>query len=161
MARRGVHLYAAECQDVVLGACCTVNPADTGTAVTEAERCLRALGALGLSFHHRFLGLNIDDARMKPLLELAGSYDRPVFVHIIAESTLEAPWRLFVLARMFPEVRFVALDGFSSPNQSAYLRSAAAYHPNVWFDTAVASSVAHGFRESRWRASVSRRMISS
>lgn len=136
--------YVQERPDLAYGWCATVNPADVGAAAAELDRCF-ARGALGMSFHHRYLGLNLDDARMLPLLEVAQQHRRLAMIHVIAESEMEAPWRLFSLARRFPDLRFVALDGFSSPQQASYLLAAAGDHPNVWYDTGVATAVAHGF----------------
>jgi len=139
--------YRDELGDAALGMYATVNPADTGSAVAELDRAFTELGADGVSFHHRYLGMFVDDPRIAPLLEIAEHHSKVVAVHIISDSSEEAPWRLFALARRFPNVRFLGLDGFSSHVQSAYLREFAADFPNVWFDTGVASSTAHGLKE--------------
>ena len=78
------------------------------------------------------------------LVERIGEHGLPAFVHIIAGSFLESAWRLGVLADAFPDVVFVALDGFSSPDQAGSMIPFAHKHPNVMFDTGVAATVAHG-----------------
>jgi predicted TIM-barrel fold metal-dependent hydrolase len=67
----------------------------------------------------------------------------PAFVHIIADSKLESPWRLEVLADRHPNATFVALDGFSAPDQAHWMTYLATKHPNIVFDTGVMVSVAH------------------
>lgn len=139
-------LYRTDRPDLVVGACCTVNPAEPATAEVELARCFGELGFVGVSFHHRYLGLTVNDDRMSVVMEAAQAFGRVVLVHILAESAdMESPWRLFSLARRYPEVRFVALDGFSSPTQASHLIDVAGDFPNIWFDTGVATAVAHGF----------------
>ena len=141
-----MHAYAGERPDLTFGWCATVNPADADRAAFELQRSF-VRGALGMSFHHRYLGMNLNDPRMLPLLEIAQGHQKLALMHVIAESEMEAPWRLFSLARRFPSLRFIALDGFSSPQQAAYLLDAAGDYPNVWYDTGVATAVAHGFEK--------------
>jgi predicted TIM-barrel fold metal-dependent hydrolase len=121
----------------------TVDPADGPAAADEIDRCVEVLGLRGIAWHHRFIGQAMDDARMDACLEKLAEHRLPAFVHIIADSTLEAPWRLEALASRFPEQQFVALDAFSSANQSHSLPHIAANHPNIAFDTAVMISVGH------------------
>jgi hypothetical protein len=116
-------------------------------AAREAERSFATLKLNGVAFHHRFLGMNISDRRIDDVIRVAEEYGRTVFVHTICYSDFEEPWRLFALARRFPNVRFLALDGFSSHPQSEMLRDRASDFPNVWFDTACMVSVAHGIGE--------------
>jgi len=142
-----VAAYRDELGAAALGMFATVNPADAATATGELERAFTDLRADGLSLHHRYLGLFADDPRIEPLLELAEAHSKVVAVHIIADSSQEAPWRLFALARRHPGVRFLGLDGFSNHVQAGFLREFAPDFPNVWFDTGVASSTAHGLRE--------------
>ncbi|WP_331773179.1 amidohydrolase family protein (plasmid) [Embleya sp. NBC_00888] len=145
--------YRDERPDLVAAACATVNPAEPQSAEAELVRCFDELDFRGVSYHHRYLGLTVNDERMSVVLETARAFDRAVLVHILAESSdMESPWRLFALARRYPDVRFLALDGFSSPQQAAQLVEVAGDFPNVWFDTGVATAVAHGFAHfvERW-----------
>jgi predicted TIM-barrel fold metal-dependent hydrolase len=135
--------YARLAPHLVEAAIATINLVEPQHACRELERSFESLGMPGVAFHHRYLGLHIDDPRMDVVLRVADEYQRTVFVHIISDSTFEAPWRLFALARRFPAVRFLALDGFSSANQSMMLRECAPDSPNVWFDTGAMTSVAH------------------
>lgn len=121
----------------------TVDPADGQAALDEIDRCVEELGLRGIAWHHRFIGQAMDDLRMDPCLEKLAEHGVPAFVHIIADSTLEAVWRLEALADRFPEQQFVALDAFSSANQAHSLPHVAEKHPNIAFDTAVMVSVGH------------------
>jgi hypothetical protein len=51
---------------------------------------------------------------MWPFLERLAEHGGLAFVHIVADSAFEAPWRLEMLADAFPNLTFVALDAFSS-----------------------------------------------
>ena len=113
-------------------------------ALEEIDRGIELLDMRGFVWHHHFMGAYANDARMWPLIEHISNRGLPVFVHIICGSTLESPWRLGVLADDFPQTRFVALDGFSSPDYAQWMPHFAKQHSNIVFDTGVATSVAHG-----------------
>jgi predicted TIM-barrel fold metal-dependent hydrolase len=102
----------------------------------ETERALDELGLDGLSWHHRLSGLYIDDPRMHPVLERLAERRKVAAVHVFAESTFEMPWRLEELAEAHRDVRFVAMDAFSSYDRSCWMHRLARVHPNLWFDTA-------------------------
>jgi predicted TIM-barrel fold metal-dependent hydrolase len=136
--------YAHVAGELVQAVAATVNPAEPLEACRELERAFGLLAMSAVVFHHRYLGMQINDARMDDIVRVASEHGRTVFVHIISDSTFEAPWRLFALAKRFPEARFLALDGFSSAAQSMMLREWAPDVGNVWFDTGAMTSVAHG-----------------
>src|SRR5262249_31386851 len=119
------------------------------------------LGMAAVTFHHFYLGMFIDDPRMDEVLRVAAAYDRAVFVHILDGLPDEAPWRLRRLALRLPTVRFLALDGFSSGNQSISLTDWAPDVPNVWFDTACMSSVGHGLDQFIERCGTDRLVFGS
>lgn len=135
--------YRARRPDRFPAAVGSVAPQDGEVGVAEAERCLAELGMKGLVWHHRFQGCNINHPGMKPLLRVLARQGLPALVHIIAESTLESPWRLEVLADEHPDVTFVALDAFSTPHQSSWMQYIARRHANILFDTGVLASAGH------------------
>jgi len=139
--------FTAACRDLLpdrFPACLgTVDPTDRG-APAEMDRCLGKLGMKGMAWHHRFNGVVLDHPGMKPLLARLQEAKLPAFIHIIAGSTLESPWRLENLADDFPDVTFVALDAFSSSDQAMWMPRIARTHPNMLFDTGVMTSVGHG-----------------
>jgi predicted TIM-barrel fold metal-dependent hydrolase len=106
--------------------------------VEEIRRLAEELHLDGVVWHHRFQGSIIADPRMFPFLEELRRHKLVALIHVMAESTLEAPWGLEALARKFPEVTFIALDGFSGYTQLFYLQGIAERCPNVLFDTAMA-----------------------
>jgi uncharacterized protein len=144
-AFRRVNDWAAEyCRDgssFVLAGTGVIDPRNRELAVAEAERCVTELGLCGISFHHHFLGTYINDPAMNPILDCAAELGFPVFIHVIAGSALEDIWRLYDLATRYPHVRFVAMDGFSSPSQSSQIVARYNDFDNIWYDTAVMISV--------------------
>lgn len=123
----------------------TCDPTDTDAALAEIDRAVTLLGARGITWHHHFQGTVVNDVRMDPLLESVQHHGVPAFIHIVAESFLEDPWRLQMLANKFPGIDFVALDGFSSAAQAGQMLELATMCPNITFDTGVSTSVGHGY----------------
>ncbi|TAL82623.1 MAG: amidohydrolase 2 [Candidimonas sp.] len=121
----------------------TVSPLDGDGAIDEIDRCVNELGMKGIVWHHRFQGTAIDHPMMDKFLQRLQEHNLPAFIHLIADSSLESPWRLEILADRFPAVQFVALDGFSSPDHAHWMPYLAEKHPNIIFDTGVMVSVAH------------------
>jgi predicted TIM-barrel fold metal-dependent hydrolase len=106
--------------------------------INEIGRIADELHLDGVVWYHRFQGSMIADPRMFPFLEEVQKYKLVAMIHIMAESTLESPWGLELLATKFPELTFVALDAFSGYTQLFYVQSIAERCPNVIFDTAMA-----------------------
>jgi predicted TIM-barrel fold metal-dependent hydrolase len=121
----------------------TVSPLDGDGALDEIDRCVNELGMKGIVWHHRFQGTAIDHPMMDKFLQRLQEHALPAFIHLIADSSLESPWRLEILADRFPAVQFVALDGFSSPDHAHWMPYLAERHPNIIFDTGVMVSVSH------------------
>jgi predicted TIM-barrel fold metal-dependent hydrolase len=138
-----------------------VDQRDTGQALEEIDRCVEVHGVRGFVWHHHFLGTFLDDPRMRPLIARIHEHGLPVFVHLMASSFLESPWRLQSLADEFSETTFVALDGFSSVNQAQWMGYIAEKHPKILFDTGMATSVSHGFVEFIDRVGAERLLFGS
>ncbi|MFM1722060.1 amidohydrolase family protein [Rhodococcus sp. PAM 2766] len=116
----------------------TLEPLHTfDTCRDEADRLIDDLNIDGLAWHTRYQGVFLSDRRMHTLVDLAVERGLPCFVHLFAESNMEAPWSLLELARAHPEATIVALDGFSGSTQTRYLMDIAERCPNVLFDTAI------------------------
>jgi predicted TIM-barrel fold metal-dependent hydrolase len=122
-----------------------VNPNDGELAIDEIDRCVETLGMRGIVWHHRFDGMPMDHAAMDRMLPRLAHHKIPAFVHILADSTLEAPWRLEILADRYPEIQFVALDAFSCTSHAHWMQYIASKHDNICFDTAAMVAVGHGF----------------
>src|SRR5699024_4733839 len=56
----------------------------------EIERLVSELSIDGVVWHTRFQGVALSDPRMHDLVAHAASLNLPCFVHLFAESTLEA-----------------------------------------------------------------------
>lgn len=121
----------------------TVSPLEGDGSLDEIDRCITELGMRGIVWHHRFQGTAIDHPRMGLLLDRLARHSVPAFIHIIADSTLESPWKLEMIADRYPDMTFVALDGFSSPDHAHWMPYLARKHPNIVFDTGVMVPVAH------------------
>lgn len=104
--------------------------------VAEIERLATELKLDAVVWHHRFQGCALVHSTMGPFLRKLAEHRLPAFVHIIAESGLEAPWGLEILAEQHPDVTFVALDAFSSGTNFRFLLGIAKRCPNVLVETA-------------------------
>lgn len=138
-----VAAYRDKRPDRFLAALGTVSPLEGDAALDEIDRCIDSLGMKSIVWHHRFQGTVLDHPMMHAFLEQLKLHNVSPFIHIIADSTLESPWRLEILADRHPDLTFVALDGFSSPDQAHWMTYLASKHSNIVFDTGVMVSVAH------------------
>jgi len=112
----------------------TVEPSHGERSVEEIERAARELDLDGISWHHRLQGSFIDIPAMRPYLRKLAELSLVPFVHVNAESRLEAPWQLQKLAYEFPELSFVALDAFYSYEQTNEVLFYAERTPNIVWD---------------------------
>jgi predicted TIM-barrel fold metal-dependent hydrolase len=78
---------------------------------------------------------------MIPFLEEVSKFGLTVFIHVMAESTMESPWGLEKLALRFPKLTFIALDAFSGLTQTFYLEGIAQRCPNIILETGMAFSM--------------------
>jgi uncharacterized protein len=159
----GSNDHTAACRDLrpdKFPACLgTVDPLAGDAALREMDRCLGELAMQGMVWHHRFNSMIIDHPAMKPLLRRLADAQVPAFIHIIAGSSMETPWRLENIAEEYPEITFVALDGFSSNDQCQWMLRIARAHPNIIFDTGVMSSVGHGITRFVRKAGANRLVL--
>ena len=114
----------------------TVEPDHGARALEEVDR-IHALGLQGVCWHHFLSGAYIDSPVTQNFVRRMGELGLIPFVHINAENPLEAPWRLENLAREFPDITFVGLDGFSSHDQGQMVLSMLKHTPNILLDTAL------------------------
>jgi predicted TIM-barrel fold metal-dependent hydrolase len=106
-------------------------------ALEEIDRIARELKLNGLVFHHRFQGCTIDHWAMRPFLKRMADHGLVPFIHMAGGSGMELPVGLENLAREFPSMQFVALDGFSSEENGRTIVEMAGRVPNVSFDPAL------------------------
>jgi predicted TIM-barrel fold metal-dependent hydrolase len=105
--------------------------------VREIRRIAEKLRLDGIVWHHRYQGTFINDRRMHAFLQVMAEYHLPAFIHVFAESTMEAPWGVEALAEKHPHVTFIALDAFSGNTQTQYMIAIAKRCPNVLLETGV------------------------
>ena len=112
----------------------TVEPLYGEQGLPEIDRCKTELNLDGLAWHHRFQGCYIDSRWMWPILERMRALHMVPAIHVNAESSLEAPWRLQRLARAFPDLTFLAFDGFWSYERARQILDTASQTTNVIWD---------------------------
>ncbi|MEK6438598.1 amidohydrolase family protein [Pseudonocardia sp. T1-2H] len=103
----------------------------------ELDRMVGDLALDGVVWHTRYQGVAVSDGRMHALVDEATSRGLPCYVHMFAESNLEAPWMFADLARDHPDATTVALDGFSASTQVQYVFDLVDRFDNILFDTAI------------------------
>lgn len=111
----------------------TTEPVHGQPGVEEVDR-VHGLGLDGIAWHHRFQGCYIDSKWMWPTLRRMADLGLVPLLHVNAESSLEASWRLQRLALDFPELTFLAMDGFWSYERARHVLTTASFTPNVIWD---------------------------
>ncbi len=118
-----------------------VEPLYGEVGLAELDRIKTTLGLKGVSFHTRFQGVLNDSPLVRRLIARMAELSLVPFVHALAEAGNEALWRTAALARDFPDVPMLVLDGFSSFEQSQEMMLTAEIAPNLIFDTSLCYTV--------------------
>ena len=111
----------------------TTEPMHGQRGVEEVGR-IHELGLKGVAWHHRFQGCFIDSRWMWPTLERMAELGLIPLVHVNAESSMEAHWRLQRLAVDFPTLTFLAMDGLWTYERARHAMMTASNTPNVIWD---------------------------
>lgn len=111
----------------------TAEPLHGQRGIDELDR-FGDLGLEGVAWHHRFQGCYIDNPWMWPTLRRMSELHLVPLIHVNVESSLEAHWRLQRLALEFPELPFLAMDGFWSYERARHILMTAGVTPNVIWD---------------------------
>lgn len=107
----------------------------------EAHRALTTLGLSGLVFDNDVCGQPIDGEAMRPLLEAAATAPGAIMaVYTMAYSVLRSSFRLGVVARRHPSLRFISFNAFMDITHEAASVDLAERQPNLWFDLACAKT---------------------
>lgn len=112
-----------------------VEPLHGTASLVELERIKHELRLDAVVWHHRFQGVAVDHPLMRSLLKKVSELGLVPFVHTNGESNLEAAWRLERLAHEFPELTFIAMDGFWGSAHSQMVLEIAKRTPNIVWDT--------------------------
>ncbi len=111
----------------------TVEPMHGERSLPEIDRC-KQMGLDGIAWHHRFQGCFIDSPWMWPILERMQENGLVPLIHVNVESSLESHWRLQRLARDFPDMTFIAMDGLWSYERCRNVLYTASDTPNIVWD---------------------------
>ena len=112
----------------------TVEPLHGERSIPEIERCKTRLGLDGLSWHHRFSGCFIDSKWMWPILERMAELQLVPLIHVNVDSSIESHWRLQRVAKAFPQLTFLAMDGLWTYERARHVLETASSTPNVIWD---------------------------
>jgi predicted TIM-barrel fold metal-dependent hydrolase len=111
-----------------------VEPLHGSASLGELERIKHELHLDGVVWHNRFQGVAVDHQLMRPLLKKVSELRLVPFLHTNGESNLEAAWRLERLAQEFPDLTFMAMDGFWGNAHSQMVLEIAKRTPNIIWD---------------------------
>lgn len=133
--------------DRFVAAAGTVDPALGDAGIEEIDYCIGELQLNALAWHTWFSGVFVDSPSIRRYVKHVASLGKPVFLHMIAEHQSEAPWRVAHLAEQIPEVQIIALDAFTSVDQSQWIVEMGGRIPNVTFDLSLARGGSSGVIE--------------
>jgi len=114
-----------------------VEPLHGAHSFAEIERCASELSLVGLSFHARFQGVSMDDARIHRYVERMGELGLVPVLHALVESVDESLWKIADLAEAFPQLEMLVLDAFASFDGTKECQAVAARCPKLLFDTSL------------------------
>jgi predicted TIM-barrel fold metal-dependent hydrolase len=113
-----------------------VDPLAMRDAAAEGERAVRDLHFAGISWHTRFQRLPTNSPLVFEVIDALPSNTRVVGVHCVAESKMEAPWRLEAMLDAFPNRQFLALSSLTAPSQASEMIEICRRRPNLLLETA-------------------------
>lgn len=114
-----------------------VEPRDGEVSFGELERCRHELGLAGISFHARFQGVATDNEWIARYVERMGELGLVPVVHALDETAEEALWKVGQLARRFPHITMLVLDGYATYEGTKHCAFLADVCPNLVFDTSM------------------------
>jgi predicted TIM-barrel fold metal-dependent hydrolase len=119
----------------------TVEPSYGEKGLEEIDRILTDLDLDGVMWHNRWQRSYANSDIMYRFVERASDHDAVVLLHAIADSKINAPWRVFEMIENFPDTQFIVVDAFSGASQSAEVIERAQDVDNVVFDTGLCYSL--------------------
>jgi predicted TIM-barrel fold metal-dependent hydrolase len=118
-------------------ACGIVEPTHGEASFAEIDRCASELRLVGLSFHTRFQGVSLDSRWIHRYLQRMGEAGLVPVIHAMDDTPEEALWKLATLARAFPDLAMLVLDGFSGFEATRQCFHVAEAAPNLVWDTSL------------------------
>jgi hypothetical protein len=125
--------YAAA-NEFILGAFGIVDPLAMQDPDAEVHRVVSELGFLGLAWHNRFQRVWMNADPVRRLVRACPDETRLIAFHCVAESHMEAVWRLEELLYEFPEKKFLAMSVFTAHSQCSEIIRVAARHSNLYVE---------------------------
>lgn len=125
---------------------CRLDPHDS-LAITELKRCVNELGLRGIKLHPRAQSLELDEAYMVSIYELAENYDIPILIHTSGVVKGVDPVKFVNIVHNFSNVNFIVGHSYkahygiysSDPNASSHafkeILGLARQQKNVYFET--------------------------
>ena len=92
---------------------------------------------LGISWHNRFQRLRIDSPPVFDAVAMAQDDNLVWVFHCVADSAMEAPWRLEPLAAAFPNQRFLVLSSLGSTGTATQMYEICQRRHNIMLDLGV------------------------
>jgi predicted TIM-barrel fold metal-dependent hydrolase len=118
----------------------TVDPIFGARGLDEIRYGVESLGLAAMAWHTRLQGVYLDSPSIVAFVRQTAELGVPAFLHMIAESSSEAPWRLARLAGTVPQADLVVLDGFTSSDQAEWIVAAGGQLENVRYDLSLMMS---------------------
>ncbi|MBV9661862.1 MAG: amidohydrolase family protein [Acidimicrobiales bacterium] len=115
----------------------TVDPQYGPAGLAEIDR-IHDIGLIGVTYHPRWQGLWADDPWIVRQVDRLAELAMLPMIHCVAESTLESPMLIELVASRHPEHPLVVLDAMSGPTSAKECRAIAHRNPNLWFDISIA-----------------------
>jgi predicted TIM-barrel fold metal-dependent hydrolase len=114
----------------------TVDPVIGAAGLDEITYCAEDLHMPAIAWHPHFQGVFADSPSLVKYARHAASLGLVIFIHMVPQSGLEAPWRVARLATEVPEATVVCLDAFSSFDQAQWVTNEGARVGNLVFELA-------------------------
>ncbi|MCB0993472.1 MAG: amidohydrolase family protein [Acidimicrobiales bacterium] len=114
-----------------------VEPRDGEVSFGELERARSELGLAGMSFHARFQGVATDNEWIARYVERMGELGLIPVMHALDETAEESLWKVGQLARRFPDITMLVLDGYATFEGTKQCSFLAELCPNLLFDTSM------------------------
>lgn len=112
-----------------------IEPLDLREALNEVRRA-QDLGLVGITLHTEYQGVTLESSSVLRVLEAMQERGLIPLLHAPDDSLSEKAWRLAKVARMFPDMTFLALEPFFTMEGMQAHDLVADVAPNVLFDTA-------------------------
>jgi predicted TIM-barrel fold metal-dependent hydrolase len=120
--------------DFVLGAFGAVDPIAMKDPEAEAVRVIDELGFVGVVWHTRFQRMPTNAPAIKRVIKACPANTKLIGVHCVADSTMEATWRLEELIEENPDRTFLAMSSLTGWSQCLAVVRLARRYENLYVE---------------------------